>query len=275
MKVKRSEFVRTTRKVLDTNSFKGTSTLEPWVERYVQGARGVRVLVWRNDNGPEMFEGQYLHIFTGEWISPFGGEFDVHLYSDVEEALKHPKKMYEVMAERITKKTLMDEKNIEKRRKYMEFLGTTEYVKRLDLELIAEEKDNLGKPMRLYKSKHNEPSLTPSSTMRRTERLRQTRLWFLMVTDSSTDREYYLSVREQQWRGECPKDICSRVKASTFENLPLWGRQGDVGIVKLKREPTVRQARAAKDPDGFFRMEDLGDANGSLSMEKPNQTIET
>lgn len=182
--------------------------------RKLEGVRGVRVLVYSN-SGIEKYEGQYYHPFSDDWVTPFGGLFSLYLYDTIAEALNFPKKMYEKMAVKITKEIILKEKNVERRRKYMNYLGTTEYVKRLDLEVIHEEKDYYGKPMKLFSTKQEDETL-------------QRKLWFLMVTDTSTDREYYLSVNGNR----LSPLTSSNAKASTFRGINLWGRQGDVGIIK-------------------------------------------
>ena len=87
--------------------------------------------------------------------------------------------------DRIDSKTIASENNLERRRAIQEILGDSEFAKRLELVEIDSDLDEYGKPMGLFKT-------------RRVDKLAECNLYFLKVTDTSTDREYYLSVPQSR-----------------------------------------------------------------------------
>lgn len=102
----------------------------------------------------------------------------------------------------ITKETITGEENAEKRRCLMEILGAEAYYDRLGgIEVIDEDNDQYGKPMRLLRSKEIDPIINDY-------------VYFLNVTDTSTDRVYnlYPNVRDFP---DAKRNVWS-AKASTF-----------------------------------------------------------
>lgn len=180
--------------------------------RSVHGRPGMRLLVYPYEDGTELYEGQYLYYFSGEWITPFGGEWHLYLYKKPEDALTYPKQQVQMCCNKMDRSYIMQEQNVEKRRKLMEYMGSEEFIKRLDVVLIHEETDSYNKPMKLYRTKN-------------VDNVVNKHLYFLMVTDTSTDRMYYLSVR--------PSTTCTEAKNSTFNGRTLYARQGDVGVIKI------------------------------------------
>ena len=109
----------------------------------------------------------------------------------------------------ITKKDILDEKNAEKRRAIKERLGDHEFAQKLDLETIDQDTDQYKKPMSLHRTKQP-------------DELVGSHLFFLKVTDTSTDREYYICVP--------PCENVWEAKELTFQGKNLAYRQGDVGL---------------------------------------------
>jgi hypothetical protein len=117
--------------------------------------------------------------------------------------------------ESITKEMFINEKNAEKRRCLKEILGNKKVIELLDVEVIDEDTDGMGHPMKLYRSKIKDELINDY-------------LYFLNVIDPSTEREYYLCVPE-----------CKNVwaaKSWTFSNKKIEIRHGDVALLNLKRE---------------------------------------
>jgi hypothetical protein len=116
---------------------------------------------------------------------------------------------------KITKQTIINEKNAEKRRCLKEILGVKKYAELLGIEIIDEDKDQYGYSIKLWKSKEKD-ELTGKN------------YYFLDVICPSTERQYFLGVPE-----------CKNVweaKAWGFENKKIQLRHGDIGLLNLKQE---------------------------------------
>jgi hypothetical protein len=85
--------------------------------------------------------------------------------------------------ESITKDNIIKETNAEKRRCLQEILGSKQYAKLLNIEVIDEDIDGCNNSMKLFKTK--EP-----------DNLINEHIFFLNVICPSTKREYYLCVPE-------------------------------------------------------------------------------
>ena len=113
----------------------------------------------------------------------------------------------------ITKDTIINEKNAEKRRCLQEILGN-EFIKLLDIEII--DKDTEGNlPIELYRTVNS-------------DNLTNEYIYYLKVICPSTLREYFLCVPE-----------CKNVweaKAWTFANEKIEIRHGDIGLLNLEKE---------------------------------------
>ena len=115
----------------------------------------------------------------------------------------------------ITKQDFVSEKNAEKKRCLKEILGNETLIKLLDVEIIDEDIDSFGYPIKLHRTKTK-------------DKLIDEFIYFLNVIDPSTGREYYLCVPG-----------CSNVwkaKSWTFQNQKIEIRHGDVGLLNLKKE---------------------------------------
>jgi hypothetical protein len=104
--------------------------------------------------------------------------------------------------------------NAEMRRCIIEILGGERVVNLLGLELVDEDVDAYGNPMRLYSTKEPDPVAGEKIT-------------YLSVTCNSTGRQYYLCVRD------C--DNVWAAKAQTFGDEGIQVRHGDVGLVNLEK----------------------------------------
>lgn len=103
----------------------------------------------------------------------------------------------------ITKETIRNESNAEKRRCLMEILGASDYYELLGgVKLIDEVEDAYGKPMKLFRSKTKDSIINDY-------------VYYLSVVDTSTDRVYNLfpNVRDYPKAKECAYSA----KASTFQ----------------------------------------------------------
>lgn len=104
--------------------------------------------------------------------------------------------------ETITAETIRGEENAEKRRILMEIIGAEAYYEKLGgVELVDEDLDAYGKPMKLYRSKE-------------VDKIINDYVYFLSVVDTSTDRIYnlYPNVRDFP---DAKTNVYS-AKASTF-----------------------------------------------------------
>ena len=118
---------------------------------------------------------------------------------------------------KITKNDILSENNAEARRVLMEILGAKKYYDILTdgagLELLDEDTDEQGNPMRLYQTAN------PDSVINK-------RVQFLEVVDPSTGRVYNIYPPKQN-----AKNVWD-AKAQTFNDERLFVRHGDVGLVK-------------------------------------------
>ena len=83
----------------------------------------------------------------------------------------------------LTKTDIVNEKNAEKRRCLKEILGSKRYAELLNIEVIDEDIDAKGNPVKLYRTKEVDDIINKH-------------LYFANVTCPSTGREYFLSVPE-------------------------------------------------------------------------------
>lgn len=117
----------------------------------------------------------------------------------------------------LTKQDIVSTENAELRRCLMEILGAKRYYDILTdgngLELLDEDNDLQGNPMRLYSTK-NPDDITGN------------KIQFLEVVDPSTGRVYNIYPP-----GQNATNVWD-AKAQTFDNKNLFVRQGDVGLVK-------------------------------------------
>jgi hypothetical protein len=126
----------------------------------------------------------------------------------------------------ITKEDFISEKNVEKRRCLQEILGNDRIMKLLDVELIDSAKETttsgdgelITKSISLFKTKESD-SLTKEC------------MYFLNVTDPSTDREYYLGIPEMKTVWEA--------KDWTFNNQKIEIRHGDVGLKNVNKKHII------------------------------------
>jgi hypothetical protein len=124
--------------------------------------------------------------------------------------------------ELLSKEEVLSEKNIEKSRCLREIMGAKRYYDLLfeenGLELIDEDMDGQGFPMRLYSTKNIDPLI-------------ENKVQFLEVTCPSTERIYNIYP---------PSQSCKNVweaKADTFNKEKLSYRHGDVGLLKVGERP--------------------------------------
>jgi hypothetical protein len=102
----------------------------------------------------------------------------------------------------IDKQDIRDADNAEKRRCIMEIIGAERYYEQLGgVTLIDEDKDAYGKPMKLYRSKDKDDIIRDY-------------VYFLSVTDTSTDRVYNIYPNVKQFPKA--KENVWAAKASTF-----------------------------------------------------------
>jgi len=116
---------------------------------------------------------------------------------------------------KITKKTIINEENAEKRRCLQEILGTKKYAELLNIEIIDKDIDQFKYPIELYRTKEKDSLIDEF-------------IYFLHVICPSTQREYYLCIPE-----------CKNVweaKSWTFKNEKIEIRHGDCAFVNLKKE---------------------------------------
>ena len=114
----------------------------------------------------------------------------------------------------ITKNTIINEKNIEKKRCLQEILGN-KFIELLDVKEIDCDIDLQKNKMLLYKSKEKDELIDEY-------------IYYLSVICPSTNRKYNICVPE-----------CKNVweaKAWTFNNKKIQYRHGDVGLLNLKKE---------------------------------------
>jgi hypothetical protein len=114
--------------------------------------------------------------------------------------------------EQITKQDIINEKNAEKRRCLKEIIGNEKFIELLEVEIIDEDTDNYGFPVKLFRSKEKDDLLTDY-------------WYFYFGVCPSTKREYYISVP--------PTDNVWRAKGSTFSNKPIKYRHGDIGLEQV------------------------------------------
>jgi hypothetical protein len=114
----------------------------------------------------------------------------------------------------MSKQDILNEQNAEKRRCLKEILGTNRYVKLLDVNIIDEDIDQYGLPVKLYKTKEK-------------DNLFNDHWYFYFGVCPSTKREYFISVK--------PTDNVWKAKQETFQNNNLKYRHGDVGIKEINQ----------------------------------------
>lgn len=115
----------------------------------------------------------------------------------------------------ITRETILEEKNAEKRRCLQEILGSKRFSELLDIEVIDTDKDDTGRIMKLWRSKNQDDLLTEH-------------IYFLECICPSTERTYFICVPEA-------KNVWG-AKAWSFKNEKIQVRHGDVGLVNLEKE---------------------------------------
>lgn len=147
-----------------------------------------------------------LHSAKGpaiEWRDGFG----MYFWNGV----KVPKEWIK-NRESITSETISLETNIERRRCLMEILGHEKFFKLMNVFCLDDTIDDCGKPMKLFRTKEIDSTVNEY-------------LFYLLVVDPSTDREYFISVPpcyDVQW-----------AKAATFNHQKIQYRQGDVGLLNI------------------------------------------
>ena len=90
---------------------------------------------------------------------------------------------YLLAKDSLTKNDIVGEKNAEKRRCLKEILGSKKYAELLNIEIIDQDIDAKGNPVKLYRTKEVDDIINKH-------------LYFANVTCPSTGREYFLSVPE-------------------------------------------------------------------------------
>jgi hypothetical protein len=108
------------------------------------------------------------------------------IFNDIEKYYWHGVEInsnYVLDKDSLTKNDIVNEKNAEKRRCLKEILGSKKYAELLNIEIIDEDIDAKGNPVRLYKTKEVDDIINKH-------------LYFANVICPSTGREYFLSVPE-------------------------------------------------------------------------------
>jgi hypothetical protein len=116
----------------------------------------------------------------------------------------------------ITKDVVLNEQNAEIRRVLQEILGSEEFCKRLECEIVDSKIDGQGNLMSLWRSKERDIVCNEF-------------IQYYDCTCPSTKRRYFL----------CVPETCKNVedaKRYTFKDKNIEIRHGDLGFLNLKKE---------------------------------------
>lgn len=155
--------------------------------------------------GEALGDGIYYCKIWGDWFE---------ISSSVENSLcsNIPEKHYD----KITKEFVQKIDNLECLRELRDKIGLDRYIKLFDAKVIDEATDHQGNGMKLYRYKEKGKKVI-----------------LLEVICPSTGRMYHLYPPKQKAK------TCMQAKNSTFRNIPLAYRHGDVGLTNLLTNPSI------------------------------------